>query len=1030
MPPVHEQLSEQFYRWELRGRGWQVHGEPVCPEPPFIPFNDHSLPYRPTTDDGRRPTLFSALYQKLAGPPSAPPVIPEPEEEPEPMSLIRDNLVELQVSLPSDLDISRDAFEQFLLSLSLCHEPVAFELLGTHRKVIAQFATHSNDAPLLSRQLHAFFPEGIFQPQPGALQKAWDSTEGEHVLPVEFGLEREFMFPLTIGKLDAFVGIIGALSELAPEELGLFQVLFQPVRNRWNESILRSVTHEDGKPFFVNMPELVGAAEKKIARPLYAAIVRSLVRTPQFDRTLQIARDMAASLRVFINPQGNALLPLDNEEYPFEEHVNDVICRQSRRSGMLLNIDELMGFVHLPSSDVRSPVLQRQRIKTRTAPGIVQRPDGLLLGKNEYAGETVSVRLSREQRVKHCHIIGTSGTGKSTLLFNLIRQDIESGQGVALLDPHGDLVDRILGIIPPERIEDVVLVDPSDEHFPVAFNILQAHSALERALLASDLVAVFRRLSTSWGDQMDSVLKNAILTFLRSSRGGTLADLRRFLLEDGFQAEFLKSVQDPELVYYWQTGFRKLSGNKSIGSIITRLNDFLVEEPIRNMVSQPVNRLDFAQMMDTGKIFLARLSQGLLNNENAHLLGTLLVSKFQQIAMARQSVDVSQRRPFWIYCDECHNFVTPSMAQILTSTRKYNVGLTLAHQDLQQLKRDPEVASAILSGCFTRIVFHVGDDDAKKLAEGFSHFEASDLRNLEAFQAVVRVERSDYDFNLAVRPFEPLDETRTAVRREEVITCSRRKYGTPRSELERNTVQAKAAITPQEPPAAKSVKAPSLPIQQVTPEAPPVFPSPPAAEVPKPAEIPKAAEPAEFDPVESVDSDDTDGQHLAIKEKIGDEAETLDYSVSYEEDFPPIHARADIVLRRGKQFIIGQVSVTTPAEYEAASVKKFLMASFTHIAVISVSRQKLNLIRKGLIDAGANTKNVGFYSPEEFMSRLSDWAMDDPEGGVAEKKNPHKNPNLNLVSNPLTEEERKTNEKKMLEDLKKKMKRDNESPKN
>jgi len=689
---------------------------------------------------------------------------------------------------------------------------------------------------------------------------------------------------------------------------------------------------------------------------------------------------------------------------------------------MLLNIDELMGFVHLPSSDVRSPILQRQRVKSRPAPAIVQREQGLLLGENEHAGETVPVRLARDQRVKHCHIIGTSGTGKSTLLFNLIRQDIENGEGIAVLDPHGDLVDRILGIIPQKRIEDVILIDPSDEQFPVGFNILQAHSTLERALLASDLVAVFRRLSTSWGDQMDSVLKNTILTFLRSSRGGTLADVRRFLLEDNFQAQFLKSVQDPELVYYWEKGFRKFTGAKSVGSIITRLNDFLVEEPIRNMVTQPVNRLDFAQIMDTGKIFLARLSQGLLNNENAHLLGTLMISKFQQIAMARQSQEASQRRPFWIYCDECHNFVTPSMAQILTSTRKYNVGLTLAHQDLQQLKRDSEVASAILSGCYSRIVFHVGDADARTLAEGFSHFEASDLTNLETFKSVARVERSDYDFNLSIQPFERLDEDRMASRRDEVITCSRRKYGTPRAEL--------SARSPQAPEVAPIVKPTSPLDDKVKPEVSPVSSAPPVTEVPKPAEIPKAPEPEEVEPAETVDSDDTDGQHLAIKEKIGDEAETLDYSVSYEEHFPPIHARADIVLRRGKQFIIGQVTVTTPAEYEAASVQKFLMANFTHIAVISVSRQKLNRIRQVLIAAGANTKNVGFYSPEEFMTKLSDWALEDPEGGAAEKKNPHKNPNVNLSSHPLTDEERKANEKKMLEELKKKMKRDNQPPKN
>jgi hypothetical protein len=151
--------------------------------------------------------------------------------------------------------------------------------------------------------------------------------------------------------------------------------------------------------------------------------------------------------------------------------------------------------------------------------------------------------------------------------------------------------------------------------------------------------------------------------------------------------------------------------------------------------------------------------------------------------------------------------------------------------------------------------------------------------------------------------------------------------------------------------------------------------------------------------------------------------------VSYEEHFPPIHARADIVLRRGKQFIIGQVTVTTPAEYEAASVQKFLMANFTHIAVISVSRQKLNRIRQVLIAAGANTKNVGFYSPEEFMSKFSDWALDHPEGGVAEKQNPHKNPNGDLSAHPLTDEERRVNEKKMLEELKKKMKRGDDSSK-
>src|SRR6185369_530541 len=226
----------------------------------------------------------------------------------------------------------------------------------------------------------------------------------------------------------------------------------------------------------------------------------------------------------------------------------------------------------------------------------------------------------------------------------------------------GDLVDRILGIIPLDRIGDVVLLDPSDEQYSVGFNILSAHSDLEKNLLASDLVSVFQRLSSSWGDQMGSVFNNAILAFLESTRRGTLADLRRFLVEPAFRTDFLKSVADPAVLYYWQKGFPHLSGNKSIGSVITRLEAFLAPKPIRYMVSQPENRLDFASIMDSGKIFLAKLSQGLLGKENSYLLGTLLVSKFQQLAMARQSKQQALRKEFWVYIDEFHNFITPSMA--------------------------------------------------------------------------------------------------------------------------------------------------------------------------------------------------------------------------------------------------------------------------------------------------------------------------------------------------------------------------------
>ena len=777
MSRIEEQLTEQFRKWELRGRGWQVFPEPVYPEPPFVPFYGHYLPDTPALDDGRKPTLLSSFVRKLSQTLSTeqptPPVIAEPEEEPEPLLLSRESLTELKTSLPAKLDIGTEALGQFLRQLALCREPIAFELVGTVGRVGVQFVAGEDDAPHVRRQLQAYFPEAVFRPSESTLENVWDECGGEEALVVEFGLAREFMLMLGSGKLDPFIGIVGALSELQPGEFGLFQVLFQAVQESWAENIVRSVTHDDGKPFFVNQPELASAAERKVTRPLYAAVVRIALKTESFDRTLGIARDLASSLRVFADPQGNELIPLENSEYSFEEHIEDVLRRQSRRSGMLLNSDELIGFVHLPSAAVRSGALERDMGKTKAAPALARSATGLLLGNNIHLGQSVPVRLTPEERVRHTHVIGASGTGKSTLLFNLIREDILNGEGVAVLDPHGDLVDKVLGIIPENRIGDVVLVDPSDTEYPIGFNILSAHSELEKNLLASDLVSVFRRLSTSWGDQMDIVLRNAILAFLESSAGGTLSDLRRFLIEPNVRNQFLATVRDPEVVYYWQKVFPHLSGSKSIGPVLTRLQTLLSQKSIRLMVSQPENRLDFAEIMDTGKIFLAKLPQGLMGTEDSYLFGTLLVSKFQQLAMSRQAQAMSLRRDFWLYIDEFDNFITPSMAEILKGARKYRLGLTLAHHELHQLQRNADVGSAVMSHPATRIVFRVGDEDAKKLAEGFSFFIAQDLKNLEIGQAIARVERSDFDFNLSIPFPEQVDGERLyAGRPTRLFVCS------------------------------------------------------------------------------------------------------------------------------------------------------------------------------------------------------------------------------------------------------------------
>ncbi|MBI5767655.1 MAG: type IV secretion system DNA-binding domain-containing protein [Verrucomicrobia bacterium] len=978
------------------------------PEPPFVPFDGHFLRGAMPIDDGRKPTVLSSLFRSLWAQPEAPPP-PEEDDEPEPTKLERGELVELPVVLPAGFDTRGHEFDAFLRSL-ICREPITFELVGTSAHVTAQLVVSADDADNVRQRLRAFFPALVTTPTKAFLQSAW-TTAGEVAAAVEFGLARECVFPLSSVPFDPYVALVGVLSELRAGECAIFQVLWQNVENKWAENLVRSVTGQTGRPAFVNAPELTGAASAKVGRPLFAAVVRIAACSPEAERTWEILRLLAGGLRPFANPNGNELMPLRNDEYPYDAHIDDVLRRQSRRAGMILNSDELLGLVHLPSSAVRSPRFRRQLRKTKAAPSIVVNETGLLLGENDHAGEHQSVRLNREQRRRHMHVIGASGTGKTTLLFNLIRQDIDTGEGLAVLDPHGDLIDRILGVIPPERVNDVVLLDPGDEDFSVGFNILSAHSELEKTLLASDLVSVFERLSTSWGDQMGIVLGNAIRAFLESEKGGTLADLRRFLLDSEFRGRFLQTVRDPDIVYYWRKGFPQLAGNKSIGPVMTRLETFLSPKPVRYMVSQTENRLDFANILDTGKIFLAKLSQGAIGKENAYLLGSLLMAKFQQIAMGRQHQHEAARRDFWLYLDEFHNFITPSMAEILSGARKYRVGLTLAHQELRQLQRDSEVASAVLANPYTRVCFRVGDQDARVLEHGFSSFEARDFQNLGTGEAICRVERSDYDFNLSIPAPHLPDDTAAAHRHAEVVTASREKYATRREDVEaalREPAAVEFAAEPTPAPTSKPKAVPASdnraatspvitpePVLPVQPKEPPVMPTTSALAAPAPPAPASAVLPvnqpvtaaSEVKQPAPVGDPGRGGiQHKAIQKRIKEAADALGFKTAIEHEILDGAGSVDLLLARGDAKIACEITVTTTIDHEVGNVAKCAKAGFQEISVVSVTAEKLARIETAVTNSlGPDiAQRVRYFLPNQFISHLQ--ALPKPRPPIPEAR--------------------------------------------
>jgi hypothetical protein len=1032
-PSIEEQIAEHFYEWELRGRGWQLWGEPVRPAPPFRPFLGHRLVDHPSYggDDGRRHTLLSGLldwlHRKCTGQPTGTPASDDDEEEESQdaaPAVWEDpgEVIELQVSLPPKVEISKEATAQFLLSLSACSRPPAFEMVGTPGGVLVQFACGAADADHVRQQLVAHFPDVAVTPVTGTLSDWWIGCEESRTVVAEFGLSREFMLPLATPRsftdADPLVGITSVLADVGHGEFALLQVMFEPVRRPWAESVIRSITYADGSPIFASVRDFVGQARRKMFRPLYGAVVRVATRSDEEDRAWDLARRLANALAPLNDPEGNELIAMENDGYDPDEHRWDVLCRRSRRSGMLLSSDELLSLVHLPSSSVRNEKLRRQIKRTKAAPPLATSPRGVALGENAHAGRSPTVRLSPEQRARHTYVIGGSGTGKSTLLLNLIAQDLRNGDGVAVLDPHGDLIDAALAHVPPERMDDVILFDPGDEDYPISFNVLSAHSTLEKNLLASDLVSVFRRLSTSWGDQMNAVLGNAILAFLESSKGGTLVDLRRFLVEPAFRKQFLSSVTDPEVVYYWSKEFPLLTGRPQ-GPVLTRLDTFLRPKPIRYMVAQRESRLDFADMLDSGKILLARLSHGAIGAENAHLLGTLLVSKLHQAALGRQRVKEEQRRFFWLYMDEFHHFATPSMATVLSGVRKYRLGLVLAHQELQQLDAVPEVASAVTSNAYTRVCFRLGERDARNLASGFTGFEAAGFQNLGTGEAICRVERAELDFNLQTTPVAKVDEAGAAALREEIIRRSRQRCALPRAEVEAmlNRSRGDTAQTAGDRDSASDAAAPPIatppPSTPVEAEPPPVRrqrgrprkseseiaaaaagPPPAASSPPAPASPPHELVPpltgADVPPMPSTPPAPPEAvtghapakaprkppaagrggsEHTSLQQLIKLWAEGMGYRATIEG--PVLGTRAaDVALAKGEMTIAVELCVTTDPVHELGNVRKCLDAGFRYVVAMSPEPNRLVRLQEVIgqqLDE-AELERVRFCSMDELFT--------------------------------------------------------------
>jgi hypothetical protein len=965
---LSETLTDYFYQWEERGRGWYLFDAPVRLEPPFAPFMPEALPNKKFVDDGIRPSLlkmaFDGLVSLLSKEPTTPdtPINVSPDTSDTPLCV-------LAVSLPRDIDLLGYEAEQLLLMLSYCRYPISFELVGTKGLMSIQFACHETDLPYVISQFQTLYPTCSIRRSEDALSPL--ALGQMDTLMLDLGLKQEFMRPLSFFDRNApspYLGLSAIFDTLSPDECACVQVLFQGAVQPWTGSIMRSVMDASGDSFFVDAPEMPKLAEKKVSSQLFAVTVRAVVATRTPERTDEIMNHLAHALMGQTASAYNSLIPLTAPGYEGSDHLHDILARKSRRFGMLLNTNELALLAHVPKDGVLVGRLTRENRKTKPSPEIARGHEHLL-GLNIHQGAEKAVSVSPNDRFTHMHVIGATGTGKSTFLLNNIVQDIHNSNGVAVLDPHGDLIESVLACIPRYRMKDVILIDPSDTEYAVGFNILSAHTELEKEVLSSDLVSVFQKLSTSWGDQMSSVLANALLAFLENTEGGTLLDVRRFLIEPPFREKVLRTVTDQSIRYYWQKEFPILKTN-SVGSILTRLDAFLRPKSIRYMLGQKKG-LDFNEILNGQKILLVKLSHGLIGESNSYLLGSLLVSKIYQTALARQNTLTDARKDFFVYIDEFQHFVTPSLSRILSGGRKYHLGLILAHQSLEQIsKYDSELASSLISNAGTRVCFRLGESDAQKLEKGFISFTDEDLMNLGTGEAVCRIGRPDMDFNLKVPKRMPIDSS-VFVPMEDVVKDSRERYGVLRSDLEMifsPGVPVAEEITQTES-FEELPKKRNLPINEVS-----------QPEAKKEIQI-KLEQEADLeskvihDPklVEDIVRRKEESRHKYLQMLIKRNAESRGYKAVIEQATKDGKGRVDVVLQKGKLIYAIEIGITTSKEWECHNIEKCLADGFVNVIALSEDMKGADLMTRKLNECGilpAHAEKIKVYDMTGFMGVL------------------------------------------------------------